>query len=71
MAPGRREGGRVGESMNDRRRSKIFNYVISDLVFKKLPNVAKFTKFLTLVCNQLILITVKFIYYLNIMFVLI
>ena len=23
VAPGRREGGRVGESMNDRRRSKI------------------------------------------------
>ena len=46
-------------------------YVISDLVFKKLPNMAKFTKFLTSVCNQLILITVKFIYYLNVMFVLI
>ena len=33
VAPGRREGGRVGESMNDRRRSKIYT------IFFKRPNI--------------------------------
>ena len=33
VAPGRREGGRVGESMNDRRRSKIYRSFLKGRIF--------------------------------------